>query len=122
VAGTVAGQEPRAELHRQARDRHVRLDRHRHARERARIVPRHGARGLERALGVDLHERIEVGIHPLDAADAGLDGLDGAQLAAADSRGDLGCGCIGERVHGCQETNTTPTGAGRTIRHVVCVS
>ena len=72
-----------------AGDRGRVLDRDRDAGKRPRIVPADLRGGLERALGVDVNERIEAGLELLDALERSRDQLGRADLPAVNERGEL---------------------------------
>ena len=63
---------------RHARDRAVVLDRDRHAGERALVAGADRVGGGQRALGVDVDERVELAVERLDPLERGLDQLAGA--------------------------------------------
>jgi hypothetical protein len=86
VARAVTLEEARAEVHAQALDRHVGLDRDRYAGERPLVARLDLVGRGERALGVDLDEGVQPAVERLDAVERRLDQLAGRQLAAADAR------------------------------------
>ena len=53
----------------------------------------------QRALGVDLDERVEQRVEGLDALEGGRDELRGGDLAVPHQRGELGRGPVGELIH-----------------------
>ena len=59
----------------------------RNARERTRVARADGVRGRERALGVDVDERVELGLKRLDALERRLHELARGDLALADHPG-----------------------------------
>jgi hypothetical protein len=91
VGGAVALEELRGEVHAQALDRDVGLDRDRHARERALVARLDLVRRGERALAVDLDERVQVPVERPDPVQAGLHQLARRQLAAADAGRQVAC-------------------------------
>ena len=83
-----------------ARDRAVVLDRDRHAGERALVAgPDLVGRG-EGVVGVDVDERVELGVQRLDAIERGLHELAGGQLAGAHEAGELARRAEEEVGHG----------------------
>ena len=89
VAGAVVGEELRAEAHRQPGDRDVGLDRDRDAGEGPLVARLDRVGGRERAVGVDLDERVDGRLERLDALQRRRRHLARAQLPAAHVRGEI---------------------------------
>ena len=89
VARPVPGEELRREVHAQAGDRDVRLDRDRHAGERALVARLDRVGGLERALGVHLDEGVDLVVQVLDPPQRRRDDLARRDLAPAYEGGEL---------------------------------
>jgi hypothetical protein len=81
-------------------DRGLVLDRDRDPRVRTLVPWLHPSGGLERALCVDEHERVELAVERLDPLKRRLDQLARRDLAPADHRGQLGRRPVGELDHG----------------------
>jgi hypothetical protein len=89
VVGPVAGEELRPEVHAQAGHRDVRLDGDRHPREGPLVAGLDPVGGLQRAVGIDLHEGVHARVQVVDACERGGHDLPGRDLPAANQRGKL---------------------------------
>ena len=87
--GAVVAEELRAEVHRQPGDGRVGLDRDRDAGERPLVARLDRVGRRERAVGVDLDERVELGIALLDPLERRGHDLARAQLTAPHVGGEL---------------------------------
>jgi hypothetical protein len=89
VTRPVAGEELRREVHAQAGDRDVGLDRDRHAGERALVARLDLVGSLERPVRVHLDERVDAVVEVVDPAQRRAHDLSGRDLPAADQCGEL---------------------------------
>ena len=69
------------------------------------------ARGLDRAIGSERHDRVDGRVHGLDAVEVGGEHLASRELTAAHAPSQLGRGQEAEFARGCHRPQATPTHA-----------